>query len=59
MFKQSISVESCIYLQSKSVENLIPHSYITKSQSKTFKKLKEDPPLNTAIVVMECNQYGL
>ncbi|KAK2722416.1 hypothetical protein QYM36_002827 [Artemia franciscana] len=53
MVKQSISVESCISSLSKSVENLIPHSYITKSQSKTFKKLKEDTPLNTAIVVMD------
>ncbi|KAK2711266.1 hypothetical protein QYM36_012450 [Artemia franciscana] len=53
MVKQSISVEGFISLLSKSVENLIPHSYITKSQSKTFKKLKEDPPLNTAIVVMD------
>ncbi|KAK2702243.1 hypothetical protein QYM36_019105 [Artemia franciscana] len=42
--------------ESKSVENLIPHSYITKSQSKTFKKLKEDPPLNTAIVVMDLSE---
>ncbi|KAK2722989.1 hypothetical protein QYM36_003252, partial [Artemia franciscana] len=56
MVKQSISVESCISLLSKSVENLIPHSYITKSQSKTFKKLKEDPPLNTAIVVMDFSE---
>ncbi|KAK2726395.1 hypothetical protein QYM36_000733 [Artemia franciscana] len=53
MVKQSISVESCISLLSKSVEYLIPHSFITKSQSKTFKKLKEDPPLNTAIAVMD------
>ena len=44
MAKQSISVEGFISLLSKSVENLIPHSHITKSQSKTFKKLKEDPP---------------
>ena len=36
--KQSISVEGFISLLSKSVENLIPHSYITKSQSKTLKK---------------------
>ncbi|KAK2705976.1 hypothetical protein QYM36_016109 [Artemia franciscana] len=49
MVKQSISTEGFISLLSKSVENLIPHSYITKSQSKIFKKLKEDPPLNTAI----------
>jgi len=38
MVKQSISVEGFISLLSKSVENLIPHSYITKSQSKTLKK---------------------
>ncbi|KAK2723500.1 hypothetical protein QYM36_001985 [Artemia franciscana] len=53
MVNQSISIESFISLLSKSVENLIPHSYITKSQSNTFKKLKEDPTLNTAIVIME------
>ncbi|KAK2727367.1 hypothetical protein QYM36_008007 [Artemia franciscana] len=56
MVKQSISVEGFISLLSKLVENLIPHSYITKSQSKTFKKLKEDPPLNTAIVVMDFSE---
>ncbi|KAK2713715.1 hypothetical protein QYM36_009556 [Artemia franciscana] len=54
--KQSISIESFISLLSKSVENLIPHSYITKSQSKTFKKLKEDLPLNTAIVIMDFSE---
>ncbi|KAK2718570.1 hypothetical protein QYM36_005787 [Artemia franciscana] len=56
MVKQSISIEGFISLLSKPIENLIPHSYITKSQSKTFKKLKEDPPLNTAIVVMDFSE---
>ncbi|KAK2721504.1 hypothetical protein QYM36_003703 [Artemia franciscana] len=56
MVKQSISVEGFISLLSKSVENLFPHSYITKSQSKTFQKLKEDPPLNTAIIVMDFSE---
>ncbi|KAK2702770.1 hypothetical protein QYM36_018631 [Artemia franciscana] len=58
MVKQSISIEGFISLLSNSVENLIPHSYITKSQSKTFKKLKEDPPLNTAIVAMDFSVEG-
>ncbi|KAK2727329.1 hypothetical protein QYM36_007982 [Artemia franciscana] len=56
MVQQSISVEGFISLLSKSVENLTPNSYITKSQSKTFKKLKEDLPLNTAIVAMDFSE---
>jgi hypothetical protein len=56
MVKQLISVEDFISVLSKSLDKLIPHHFITKSQSKTFKKLKEDPPLNTAIVVMDFSE---
>lgn len=56
MVKQSISVEDYISLLSRSLEKLIPHSFVAKSQSSAFKRLKENPPPNTAIVVMDFSE---
>ncbi|XP_049777645.1 uncharacterized protein LOC126175133 [Schistocerca cancellata] len=56
MIKQSISVEDYISLLVRSLEKLTLHSFIAKSQSAAFKRLTEDPPPKTAIIVMDFSE---
>lgn len=56
MIKQSISCQNHISLLNTSLEKLIPHSFVAKYQSSTFNRLKENPPPNTAIIVIDFSE---